>query len=260
MPRGSFHNYFQGKKVLVVGSAPGDIQIDDETNVVLEVNGSVGRLFNQMQGAVRIGFVDEMIFSSNTNLHSNHLLRARERITRNLETLDLALLCSSNGYFAKTPLMPKGVRFERIGFSKMQRTLRSILGSKSIPLFPNGLPSSGVRAVVFALYAGAKEVRIDGFSLWKPKDSPETVHFYDDQDFMSSLDLREHAAADLHVLSGLFIRGFAVTSNVQELAPVFHQWNESADWSREGGSGKNMLAKLMFFGFLPDVFLRKMRP
>jgi hypothetical protein len=135
-----------------------------------------------------------------------------------------------------------------IPFGKSMRILRKITSSKLVPSFPDGMPSTGVRAVVTAFYFGARSVDLAGFSLGMGGKYPEQ-YFYKTPQNESSSSSRNHTCADAFTLSSLSLLGHEISTSEPEIEPLLKQWNNEDSWAKVGRVGELFL-KLAFRGHL----------
>lgn len=221
------------------------------------VNGAIGRC-EEVEGT-KIGFVNEQLLS--VYAPDNWTVKKTiELIIENSSKLNLLIVSPSNPYFAdKKALSAIECKVIRIGLASSHRRMARTLKSKSLPSFPNGMVSTGIRAVVMAFSFGAKSVKLDGFSLKVPKSADQSHHYYDHPSTEDEEKPRHHAAPDAAALALLSLRGFKLETDSEEFSPLFHSFGMLP--SKSIGSQVNRrLSSLLFRGWIPDMFLKAIFP
>lgn len=250
--RNSLKQLFSGRDVRIFGSAPSGPLLDDLDALNVFVNGAIGRC-EEVEGT-KIGFVNEQLLS--VYAPDNWTVKKTiELIIENSSKLHLLIVSPSNPYFAdRKALRAIECKVIRIGLASSHRRMARTLKSKYLPSFPNGMVSTGIRAVVMAFSFGAKSVNLVGFSLRVPEGAHESHHFYDPVISDSAQKPRHHASADSAALAILSLQGKEIQSDVGEFSILFHHFGGE---SRElkGSYWPRLFQSLLFRGLIPDLFI-----
>lgn len=256
-PRNSLKHLFSGRDVRIVGSAPSGQLLDELDALNVFVNGAIGRC-EEVEGT-KIGFVNEQLLS--VYAPDNWTVKKTiELIIDNSSKLNLLIVSPSNPYFAdRKALRAIECKVIRIGLASSHRRMARTLKSKYLPSFPNGMVSTGIRAVVMAVSFGAKSVKLDGFSLKVPKSAYESHHYYDPPSIEEEQKPRHHAAPDAAALALLSLRGFKLQTDSEEFSTLFHSFGVLP--SKSIGSQVNRrLRSFLFRGWIPDALLKVFLP
>lgn len=233
--------------MLVIGSAPhANFRSDSDYDLVLLVNGAASRSMpKNLHGLEKMLFLDSSLLW-NTEAHC-------------LETLDLILLnakesvpmivSASNPVHFTTAMLTTSPIV--IPFGKSMRILRKITSSKLLPSFPDGMPSTGVRAVVTAFYFGARSVELAGFSFGAGSNN-QRQYFYKTPANESSSSSRNHTCADAFTLTSLILLRYDISSSEPFLEPLLTQWRSDHSWAKASGLRRFFLT-VAFRGYLGDM-------
>lgn len=249
----SLKQLFSGQNVNIYGSAPSGTLRGEENALNVFVNGAIGRC-EEVDG-IRIGFVNEQLFSAFVP-DTLSVKKTRELIIKNSSKLDCLVICPSNPYFADSEVIKNfNCRVIRIGLASSHRRMARTLKSKYLPSFPNGMVSTGIRALVIAFSFGAKSAELHAFSLSVPQSAFESHHFYDPPIYESAQKPRNHASADAAAIALLSLRGHKIETDSQELKNLLYSFGILPS-GRSGSPLMNSLNNLMFRGYIPDIFVR----
>lgn len=236
----------KGANVLVVGSAPsfeGNLDFD-RFDLIVSVNGSAGQL-------EKLGISPDLTFMS-SQLLSDKCVEEDWREIRDIigsAKATRGLITVRNGFHFEHQ-----ENYERFNYSRnevttvklgaVRRTLFRVTKSRLSGVAPNGLPSMGIIATAYLAIHGSTSIHLSGFSL---TSHSEADHFYGDHLHRERLRPRNHSAADLLVLSSLFIRGYDVSSTELELQTALTNWGiDGPTWYRQ-----DILSRFFWSRFAP---------
>jgi hypothetical protein len=139
----------------------------------------------------------------------------------------------------------------RIRLGQIQRLAVRITKSKLAGKAPNGLPSTGILALLFCLHFRAKSVELTGFGITIPEGSKDgTQHFYDAQNSEGpnvKRVMRSHSSADLLILSSMGMLGYPIETDCLELDSALMNWGYSGQHFYK----KSFLTSIFWFKFAP---------
>ena len=249
---------FSGRVVRIVGSAPSGPLSNEVNTLNVFVNGAIGRC-GEVEGT-KIGFVNEQLFS-NFVPDILPVKKTIDIICQNSSKLDLIILSPSNPYFAdKEALEAVECKVIRIGLASSHKRMARTLKSKYLPSFPDGMVSTGIRAVLMAFSFGAKSVKLDGFSLKVPKSAYESHHYYDPSSIDVEQKPRHHSAPDSAAIALLSLRGLDLETDSDEFSTLFHSFGMPLPSKSFGSNVKKIMNTLLFRGWIPDLLLKAVFP
>lgn len=231
---------FKNKNCFVLGSAPhGNIKEYKEDMLLIACNSSAKLAAILGLKEITLTVIDSEILSnvnkpSRTLINKNKLLRG----------LDLGYLIQSQSN--KTKLGNAEIldaKFKKLfNINNFARSLIIKITTRQFSMYSNSdcLISTGAFAILLCFFLGAKSVIFSGFSLYQstePSLSPD--YFYNKflnleliEESRTKLPIenknsftpRNHAAADVAVISSLYFRFKFLYSLDKDFSPIINQW------------------------------------
>lgn len=225
----------RGARVLLVGSSPNfDKSLDlSQFDLTVSANGSAGQLLS-LGTVPDLTFMTSLLLSDKCDESDWREIRDAIGAAKAVE----GLVVVRNGFHFER--LENFGRFgyaqhevTTLGLGSVHRSLSRVTRSGLAGSAPNGLPSTGVIAAAYLALFGASSIVLSGFSI-STSSSSDADHFYDLTPDKVKVKPRNHSAADLLVLTSLFIRGFKLSATELELQTALTNWGSSGPkWYQE---------------------------